>query len=162
VLTGHYRTPMNFTWEAVEGAQQGLNRLTRAYLSLSTASAGRVDPAFKRDFYAALGNDLNTAQALARVWELVKDEKTPAPSKKKSLELADKILGLGFTQKREAAKLAVIEEKELPEEVKELVRAREDARASRDFAKADELREEIESKGYALKDTPQGAEVSKQ
>jgi cysteinyl-tRNA synthetase len=160
-LTGHYRTPMNFTWEAVEGADQALKRLTRAYLSLSAAPAGSVDLAFKKDLYTALGTDLNTAQALARVWELVKDENVPAGSKKKSLELADKLLGLGFTGKQEVAKLAVIEEKELPEDIKQLLRAREDARAAKDFVKADELRKEIEKAGYTLKDTPQGAEVSK-
>jgi cysteinyl-tRNA synthetase len=180
-LTGHYRSPMNFTWEAIEGADQALKRLTRAYLQLSETkhlssqkSSGnsmlgrnasyeemRTSREFSEDFHNALAHDLDTPKALARVWELVKNESISAESKKKSLELVDRVFGLGFTEKRETAKIQVLSKKELPVKIQELLNMRETARKEKDFAKADEVRKEIEDTGYEIKDTSEGPELTK-
>ena len=159
-LTGHYRTPMNFTWEALEGASQALTRLTRLYLEFDTRKE-TADKAFLKDFYAAMANDLDTPKALARVWELVKDNTLSPATKRASLLEADKILGLGLSDERPMQKLAVIPESKLPGEVQKLLLEREVARADKDFTKADTLRGQVETLGYTIKDTPEGPRVSK-
>lgn len=170
VLTGHYRTPMNFTWEAIEGADQALKRLTRAYLEAAeiNSSAQRTGhPAeggvrrskqneFMKAFYAALANDLGTAQSIALMWDNLKT------LDKATFKKIDQILGLGFSDPRETAKLKVVEANDLPSDVQRLVTAREEARAQKDFTRADELRTQIEESGYTLKDTAEGPKITKE
>ena len=152
-LTGHYRTPMNFTWEAIEGANTALRRLTRAYLEApSKNTAGET---FMNSFYIALAEDLSTASALALVWEHIKT------LDKKTLQTVDKILGLGFSDTQEVAKLKVLAGAKLPPQVQSLVIEREAAREAKDFAKSDSLRKQIEDTGYEIKDSPKGPQVSR-
>jgi cysteinyl-tRNA synthetase len=152
-LTAHYRSPMNFTWEAVEGADTALKRLLRAYLEMPHDS--KPDENFLKEFYAALANDLDTPKALALVWEHIK------ALNRATLEEVDKVLSLGITKARPLQKLAVLEEHDLPEEVQKLMAERQEARANKDFARSDELRDRIESLGYEIKDTPEGSEIFK-
>lgn len=158
-LTGHYRTPMNFTWDALEGADTGLKRLSRAFLEMP--KGGVADEVFIKDFYGALANDLDTPKALARMWDLMKDDIVAPADKRASLIEADKVLGLGLNDERTAAKLAVIEQTDLPEEIQKLMADREAARLGKDFTKADELRTQIESLGFDIQDTPEGQKVTK-
>lgn len=158
-LTAHYRTPMNFTWEAIEGAAAALMRLKRLYLELPSSGLP-ADENFTREFYVAIAEDLNTPRALARVWDMVKDDAVAPAAKKASLALADKVLGLGLGEQGPRAKLP-IQAEDLPEGIRELIDAREAARANKDFEKADEIRQEIESGGFTLKDTPEGPKVTK-
>ena len=153
VLTGHYRTPMNFTWEAIEGADQALKRLTRVYLE---ASEGKEDEGFMKNFYELLGNDLNTAQAIGLMWSTISTLNRP------TLRAIDTVLGLGFTEEQAAAKLRVLKGADLPEHVQNLLAEREVARKNKDFSRADELRKEIESQGFVLKDTADGSKVTKE
>lgn len=150
-LTAHYRSPMNFTWESVEGADAALKRLSRTYLE--APKGGKLDAAFLQEFYAALANDLDTPKALALIWERAKD------LNQATLAQADKVLGLGLAEVKPRSKLAVKEE--LPEGIRALLAAREAARQHKDFQKADEMRQEIESAGYELKDTPEGPALTK-
>lgn len=149
-LTGHYRTPMNFTWDAIEGADTALKRLTRAYLELPK---GAPDQEFLQKFYGAVAEDLNTAKALALVWEHIKT------LNQGTLAKADKLLGLGLAEVKPTHKLSVKED--LPEEVAALVAEREAARAAKDFPRSDELRMQIEAAGFEIKDSPQGPELIK-
>jgi cysteinyl-tRNA synthetase len=161
-LTGHYRSPMNFTWEGIAGADQALKRLTRLYLELKNgANSSTDDKNFSQDFRKALADDLDTPKALARLWDLVKDDTVSPTVKKKSIELADKVFGLGITDARAAAKISVIEESSLPKDIQALLQEREMARKAKDFTKADDLRKEIEENGFEIKDTPEGAQVVK-
>jgi cysteinyl-tRNA synthetase len=152
-LTGHYRSPMNFTWEAIEGADTALKRLVRAYLEMP--EGGEPDTKFLEEFYKAIANDLDTPKALALVWEHIKT------LNRATLAEADKILGLGLTEVKPPYKLAVVAQTDLPEEVQVLVKEREAARHEKDFAKADDLRGQIEALGYNIKDTPEGQKLSK-
>ena len=168
-LTGHYRTPTNFTWEAIEGANIALGRLRRAYLETGakrvsaplSKNPGAADT-FAADFYAALANDLDTPRALARVWELVKDTTVSPQEKCVGLLLADSVLGLGLSDARPSATIKVVEQSNLPPDIQILVQQREEARKEKDFEKADELRREIEAKGYEIQDYPDGPQISKQ
>lgn len=148
-LTGHYRTPMNFTWDAIEGAATALTRLTRAYLEMPE---GKRDDAFLKKFYTAIGNDLATAQALALIWENI------STLNKATLREADKILGLGLAD-RKSAKLKVMRQQDLPDEVKEVAAQREAARLAKDFAKSDELRDKLDALGYTVADTAEGQKI---
>ncbi|MES2203547.1 MAG: cysteine--tRNA ligase [Patescibacteria group bacterium] len=158
-MTSHYRTPSNFTWEALEGADVALGRLKRLYLELPP-SRMPANEEFLKDFYAAIAEDLNTPRALARVWDLVRSEDISPAVKKVSLAEADKILGLGLGDSGPKARLT-IKNDELPDGIKELLAARESARVNKDYEKSDELRKEIESAGYDLKDTPSGPTLTK-
>ena len=112
VLTGHYRTPMNFTWEAIGGADQTLKRLTRHFLE---APSEHTSSSFLAEFYSSIGNDLKTAQGLALVWKHIKT------LDKKTLREVDRVLGLGFSDPQASAKLSVLTDNELPAEVQKLV-----------------------------------------
>lgn len=158
-LTAHYRTPANFTWDALEGADTTFTRLQRFFLSLPAAQEP-ADPVFVGDFYTAIADDLNTPIALARVWELVKDTTVSPAAKRASLVLADAVLGIGLSEKQRAAKLTVGTD-ELPAAVQALVVEREEARRAKDFERSDALRDKIQAEGYEIQDTPGKQEVSK-
>lgn len=146
-LTGHYRTPMNFTWDALEGANTALARLTRAYLEMKE---GELDKEFLQKFYACIANDLGTAQALALVWQHL-------PTLNKStLKKVDEVLGLGFAEARPPKKLAV----EPKGELDTLLKERANARLAKNFTLADELRLKIEALGFAVKDGAEGQEIT--
>jgi cysteinyl-tRNA synthetase len=150
-LTGHYRTPMNFTWEALEGASTALRRLLQAYVS---APEGTPEETFLKDFYARIAEDLDTAGALALVWENIKS------LNKATLRAADEVLGLGLAEAKPAMSLTIKTE-DLPEGIQSLLQSREAAREHKDFEKADQMRQEIESAGYELKDTAEGPQITK-
>ncbi len=161
-LSGHYRTPMNFTWEALEGASAALLKLNRhLFEDWAGAAAGTPEKQFMAAFREALADDLGTPQALARVWDMVKNDSISPADKKASLLFADKALGLGLSGTRSATKLTVLKADELPADVRTLVLERETARTNKDFAKADELRGKIEQAGFEIKDTPEGPRISK-
>lgn len=159
-LTGHYRTPMNFTWDAIEGANTALGRLQRTYLELPSGTKlsfeGRnaeVSPekgSFEKDFYEAIADDLNTPRALALLWDAVKNKTVSQTTVAK----ADQILGLGFTERGKTIKLA------LTDELQQLLNMRQKAREAKDFARSDELRAQIEGLGYEVKDTLNGQEIN--
>ncbi len=166
-LTAHYRTQANFTWDALTAAETALTRLQRTYLELKTNSDSRSgnitsSPSeFRTGFLSAMGNDLDTPAAIARIWDLIKDQNISNQEKLEALTFADTILGLGLGDERTATKLKVLEQNELPKEVQTLVEAREAARKAKDFAKSDELRNQLETLGYSVKDTSEGQKIFK-
>ncbi len=150
LLMSHYRSPVNFTWEALEGAESALKRLYTHFLELE--DAGIVSAKYKTEFTAHIENDLNTPLAIATLWELVKDPSVISVDKKETLLDFDRVLGLGLANlKREA----------VPPEIMALASAREDARTEKNWARSDELRAEIENAGYVVKDTDKGPIVEK-
>lgn len=145
VLGAHYSTILNFTWEAVEGAQTALKRLREKINSLPVG--GLI---VETDFKTFINDDLNAPKALALVWEIIKDEKISDADKKATILDIDRVLGL---------ELDKMENFEIPEEVKNLIKERDLARNDKDFAKSDELRAKIEELGFEVKDTPEGTLV---
>ncbi|MBP7770684.1 MAG: cysteine--tRNA ligase [Candidatus Pacebacteria bacterium] len=159
-LTGHYRTPMNFTWDAIEGANTAYTRLARAFLELPPSNL-KPDPQFIKEFYAAIAEDLNTPQAVALVWELLRNPDIAPAVKRVSLAEADRILGLGLGESGPVARVTVISVGDLPNDVQRLVSAREEARINKDYKKSDDLRAQIAKKGFDVKDAPDGQKVTK-
>lgn len=158
-LGGHYRTPMNFTWEAIEGANTALLKLTRYFHEeLKKGSGTNYNSTFMKDFTDAMGDDLDTAKAVARIYALIADQTLSPAHKRDCLVFADSVLGLGFTDEGQGKKIAVVEHHELPMAVQELVKQRKEARAAKDFAQSDDLRKRLEALGYLIKDNPDGTQ----
>lgn len=158
-LTGHYRKPLNFTWKAMESAQNSLNSLRDIVFDLADTSTGRNDLSqdklrkideFRKKFTQAVNNDLNMPAALAATWEAVKSN-IPSTDKLDLVYLFDEILGLSLRQ---------VSNQEISEEIKKLARKRIQLRHSGNFKEADKLRVEIEKRGYKIKDTSQGSKIS--
>ncbi len=159
-LGGHYRSQLVFSWQALDSAKSARERLVKQVLalkgeagspSLTLSEGGR---SYIETFIGHLNNDLNTPRALATIWTLLKDEELASDEKLALLYEADKILGLGLKDVKE--EIVVI-----PEEVQALVDQRLEAKAAKEWAKADELRGIVEEMGYSLKDTSEGTIVTK-
>lgn len=159
LLTGHYRSQMNFTWEAVEGAQQALLRAWKAFADLS--GSGAVHPEYQKRFASCVFDDLDTPKAVALLWELIKDETVPKGVKRATILDFDRVLGLGFGDKAKEAGRKLVVGDEVPEAVRALVAEREEARKAKDFARADALREDIRTAGYTVDDSPKGPVLEK-
>ncbi len=149
----HYRKPMEFSSEAIEAAQNGLQHLRNQVRTLRhDAKASEVDAAYRSRFLEALNNDLNMPRALAVVQDLLKSELSPEVKLATVFDF-DRVLGLDL--EKSAAHQA------LPDDVQALVDARQRAREEKQWDLSDQLRDEIQSKGYVVQDAAQGMKVYK-
>ena len=169
MLSAHYRSPLNFSAELMDAAKNGLERIVTAASNVKRLSAvagpGEMNETerelfektreYQDKFDAAMEDDCNTADAVSAIFELVKFINTNACADNTSIYL-----------KNLYARLAVlcdvlgilIEKKEelLDEDIKQLIEERQTARKEKNFARADQIRDELEQKGILLKDTRQG------
>ncbi|MCI6868834.1 MAG: cysteine--tRNA ligase [Lachnospiraceae bacterium] len=169
MLSAHYRSPLNFSAELMESSKNALDRIKNAVSNLGYISAAAKDGdmseaekaalaevnGFETKFDEAMDDDFNTADAIAAIFELVKyansnvsSENTKAFAgavRDEIIKLCD-ILGL------------IVEEKEelLDEEIEKLIEERQAARKAKNFARADEIRNELLEKGITLLDTREG------
>ncbi|MCE9628752.1 MAG: cysteine--tRNA ligase [Candidatus Vogelbacteria bacterium] len=150
VLTSHYRTTTNFTFEAVNGAQEAYKKLVRVMEELSNEPTGEIIATYHDKFTQSLEDDLNTAQTIALIWELLSDSTISNADKKATLLDFDQVLGLGLVD---------IKSERIPENILNLINDREVARQAQNWAESDRLRDEISSLGFELKDTPNGQKV---
>lgn len=150
-LQTHYRQEMNFTWEALDGAQTALNKLRNEFISWEEAKVGCAE--FEQRFKDAVNDDLNMSAALSIVWEVVKSD-YPGSAKKQSLLKMDEVLGLNLANYQE-------EKVEVSDEVQKLLNKREVLRKSGDYEEADKVRSEIEEKGFIVEDSKDGPKVRK-
>ena len=170
MLSAHYRSPLNFSAEIMESSKNALERILTAVETLThlseTAASGMTAEEekaceemkqFRAKFEEAMDDDLNTADAVSAVFELVKFANTNASAdsskefvetlKKEISELCD-ILGI-ITEKKADS---------LEAEVEALIAERQAARKAKDFAKADEIRDKLLAMGIQLKDTREGVQ----
>lgn len=150
-LTAHYRDKLNFTWESLTAAQNALNNLREEIRGWDKPKIGCAE--FEQRFMNALNNDLNTPQALAIMWEMVKSD-YPTSAKAESLLIMDKVLGLKLDE-------YLGKPLEIPAEVQKLVDEREEARKNKDFQASDDLRLKIKDLGYEIEDTSSGPRMKK-
>lgn len=156
----HYRRQLNFTWPALEAAHKGLLSLRRLVQNSAkqpdgVGAASKVT-ALRENFLAAINDDLNLPKAVAVLWEASK-----AGLGRQFYELArefDQALGLDLCHGA-VAEDAVLAREDLPAAVLTLIEEREAARATKDWAKSDALRQQLQELGYAVKDTAQGMEI---
>jgi cysteinyl-tRNA synthetase len=153
LVSGHYRQPLEFSEAALEESVARNERI-RNFLREAERADGEPDPLVAqrdRAFLDALADDFNTPRALAELFELVAEgNRRPLPGAHATVERLLPLLGL------EA--LAAPEEAVDPE-AERLLAERERARSERDFDRADALREELASRGWAVRDTPEGARL---
>ena len=155
LLGVHYRSELNFTWEALAGAEIAWRKLIQGARDLFNLAeqnlSDQIDQNYYTRFLTAIENDLNSPQALAVVWDLIKDKEIPSTERLTTLLKADELLGLGL---KDHLSLETI-----PEEISLLVAEREKARANSTWAEADKLRQELADLGYEVLDTPAGPQV---
>jgi cysteinyl-tRNA synthetase len=163
LLGSHYRTPTNFSWEALEASENAYKRLKIFMMFLDKQieqseenARGEISESYVREFKEALENDLNTSEALAVVWKLAKnagDDISYADTKETLLDF-DRVLGLSLENNE-------FKVEEIPDEIKSLLNERQKAREDEDWARSDELRAEIESRGYIIKDSKDGQGIER-
>lgn len=151
ILMGHYRTLVNFNWDALLGTETALFRLYDLVSDLGDAE-GNINEDYMKKIQSHLSNDLDTPKAIALVWEIIKDDNILPEDKRATLFEFDKVLGLELKENSEI---------KAPDEVLDLVSKRENARMEKDWAKSDEIRAKIESFGFTVKDTSSGPKVKK-
>jgi cysteinyl-tRNA synthetase len=149
-LTAHYRTQLNFTWDALDAAAKGLDRLRNGVFALGEFDANFAEPdaGYRERFTAEINDDLNLPRALALGWEVLRGN-LAAGTKKATLLDFDRVFGLGLA-------LWSPKSESIPESIAALAAARATARASRQWAEADRLRAEILAAGWEMEDRADG------
>ena len=171
MLSAHYRSPLNFSADLMEASKNGLERILNAtdnlkHLIASVAAeemsaeekeAFSKTDAYVEEFEKAMDDDFNTADAIAAIFELVKYANTTATaesSKEYLRGLLDRIVKLGDVLG------LILDKKEelLDADIEKLIEERQAARKEKNFARADEIRDELLAKGIVLKDTREGVQ----
>lgn len=156
ILGAHYRAKINFTWEALQASQNALNNLYTACREIPKPKpTDQPDHTTLQKFNDVINNDLNTPQALAIVWELLKSN-LPDGVKSQTLLRFDAVLGLDVKKYlNKKIKISV------PPAVKKLLTERQDSRLAKNWAEADRLRKEINRFGWEVEDTAAGSNLKK-
>ena len=172
MLSAHYRSPLNFSDTLVEAAKASLERILTAVDNIKTVMPGLTEEAVAADeanllalaalvekYEAAMDDDLNTADAIAAIFEIVKLANTTVKDGSKAY--AAKLLA---TIEELCEVLGIITEKEeeiLDSDIEALIEERQAARKAKNFARADEIRDLLLEKGIVLKDTREGVKWSR-
>ena len=170
MISCQYRSPINYSFDAIEQCKASLERLYTCRNNMDFALSNAVEEAGEKDaeiiaaidakkekFIEAMEDDLNTGEALGAIFELVKEinlNVNDGVQSKALVEYAIKVFDelmnvLGLLYNRNA-------EKSLDDEIEALIQARNDARKAKNWAEADRIRDELKAQGIVLEDTPQG------
>ena len=170
MISCQYRSPINYSFDAIEQCKASLERLYTCRNNMDFALQNAVEEAGEKDaeiiaaidakkdkFIEAMEDDLNTGEALGAIFELVKEinlNVNDGVQSKALVEYAIKVFDelmnvLGLLYNRNA-------EKSLDDEIEALIQARNDARKAKNWAEADRIRDELKAQGIVLEDTPQG------
>ena len=173
LLSGQYRGPIEFSEEMMQQSRSSFNRIKNCLddieFMIKTGTDGELSTeeeksiasfdGFRQAFIKAMDDDLNTADGISAVFELVTEINTMlrgGTSKayaKAALEFFNELTGvLGIIKAKETS---------IDADIEALVEERQQARKNKDFARADEIRDELKARGYTLKDTPQGVQIIK-
>ncbi|MCL2383662.1 MAG: cysteine--tRNA ligase [Oscillospiraceae bacterium] len=165
-FSSHYRNKLNFTWDSLEAARSGLNKLREGYQKHNLANLEDVintqsqTEEYRQRFLEAINDDLNMPVAMSVVWEIIKNPNKSNKFAELLLEF-DKVLGLDIDKDiglTFAAKATVMIE---DSSIKSLMKQREKAREEKNWQRSDELRDELKAMGYIVKDTSNGQEITK-
>lgn len=149
-MTVHYKAKMNFTLDALLAAQTALNNLREAISQWDRPKIGCAE--YEENFLEAVNDDLNMPRALSIVWDLVKSD-YPTSAKAESLFKFDKILGLDLANFKKTKK----KEEDIPDEILQMVKEREDLRREKRFHLSDQIRNKIKKRGYETEDKDDGS-----
>ena len=157
LLQARYSTPVNFSFEALEAGQHAYLKLLRSVRSYP--KNGVVDTHYKDRFISYIEDDLDTPQALALIWEIIKDVRVDPENKRATILEIDKVLGLNL--EHATIPSVSIHLQDLPMNIRELVSQRESARKNKDFATSDAIRDQILELGFVVEDKPEGPQISR-
>ena len=171
MLSGHYRTPLNFTMELLDSTKSGLDRMYNAlnnlYSLLGEVSKDNSDDEFlqvldgyRDKFIEKMDDDFNTADAISVIFDLVKDINIKV-NINSSVNVIEKSIAL---LRELGAPLGILQKEisnSLEEEVENLIAERQKARQEKNWALADEIRDKLKAMDIILEDTPQGVRWSK-
>jgi cysteinyl-tRNA synthetase len=146
LLGAIYSTPLSFSKEGMDGAENAFRKLTEHFINLGRKT-GRVNREYEAKFREGLNDNLNTPVAISVLWQMLQDQKVSAPDKRSTMLSFDKVLGLNLE------KIKIVD---IPRKVKRLLAEREMARKKEDWQKSDKLRDKIKKLGYEVKDTENG------
>ena len=149
-LSAKYSAEQNFTWQSLDAAQTALNKIRTIYTqTVQTSTGGALSHQYASAFLTAINDDINTPRALAVLWDLLKDTHLTPEDIKVTLELFDTVLGLRITKTTQSN---ITSNDDIPQEVLQLLEQRKQARAEKNWAKSDALREKISQYGYTVTD----------
>jgi cysteinyl-tRNA synthetase len=154
-LTAQYRKPLSFSMKAMDGAKNSLYKLQNKVLELlqqKKQDGSKSAEEYIETFQESIDDDLNTPQALAAMWEMLKDENVDSEERYEVLLNFDRVLGLDLDK---------IKKIEVPQEVASLLEQREHARLHKNWDDADDIRDKIEELGYVIDDTDSGPIIKK-
>ncbi len=168
LLSAQYRNPINFSRELMEQSKNALERLYNAkenleYINKNVKESQMSDAEkeifedltkYRDKFIISMDDDLNTADAIAAIFELVKNINTSI-SASSSKELVEKALGL-FNELTDVLGIVKKEKEVLDEEIEKLIEERQKARKEKNYQLADKIRDDLKDRGIILEDTPQG------
>ena len=164
ILLGHYQTQLAFSWDAMDAAANGYKNLVRrvAELLLDT-EPGALDNAKFDEWHnrilSPVSDNMKTAEALVQIQELLRTNDVNASTKIALFEFVDRLLGLDFI--RRAKRMNNTEAETAPAEIMALADARAAAKSAKDWARADELRTQIDAAGWTVVDTRDGTKITK-
>ena len=171
LLSAHYRSPINFSRDQIEAANASLNRLYNARnnlrFMLNTApdrplhddEAALIErlKEYEKRFDTAMDDDLNTADALGAIFELVRDANVSLSSTSAKTAIQSTLNSLGAVC--DVLGILSKEEDSVPADVQSMLLEREEARKNRNWQRSDELRDAIKAAGFTVEDTKQGQKV---
>ncbi len=153
-LNSHYRKQLTFTWEALEAARNARSRIKEKIKEMNKSKSNpEAVREYKEQFIRVINDDLNTPEALAVLWSVLKDNTL---SKKDVLTLIkefDKVFALNLTKEEKIS---------VPKDILLLAKRRQKYREQKEFSSSDKIRKEIESKGYIIEDQDKGFRLKKQ
>ncbi len=159
--TAHYRTKLNFTFEGAMASQKALNRLRESYIKHKNSEEDIEEykiEEYKEKFLEAINDDLNFPLAMSIIWEIARNEKQSNKIAELLLQF-DRVLGLDL--KNSEKYIENQKNIDLPEEITELLEKRKQARNEKNWDLSDKLRDELNEKGYIVKDTKTGMTIEK-
>lgn len=152
LLGAHYRSHLNFTFEAAQASQNAINNLIDAVREWAKPGDLIPDEASMRAFLACVANDLDTAGALAVFWDVVRSEALPSGVKAATVLKMDEVFGLALED-------VVARPIKISDEAQKLLDERARARLAKEWKKSDELRDALAAIGYVVEDTGGGQRV---
>ena len=152
-FTAHYKSPLTFSWEALDAAQNAFNGFKSRIIELKKdLSSNETENSYSEDFKNAVNDDLNVPKALGIMWDVLKDKELGNKEKYELVKDFDKIFGFDIDS---------FKEEEIPEEIMKIVKEREVARKEFKWDVSDKMRDELKDLGYHVEDSKKGSRVKR-
>ena len=154
-FTAHYKSPLTFSFEALDAAKNSFLTLKRNIIDIkNNLKSCKKKNGYEKNFFEYLDDDLNVPKAMSVLWAVVRDKDIGNKEKYDLLLEFDKVLGFGFKDFKE-------EKVKVSSDIEKLIKEREEARLEKDFEKADKIRDDLKKKGIILEDSSEGVKWRK-